>query len=214
MSDSITNPQLFVQNSINVLDPAIDIISAGGVTTSLILPGSGTLMGGEAMAVKLLRPGSFLPEDMTLNVGANDDPTSQDFDGKKWRWMKMACGENPKRYGGARGFMPASRMGSGWLFRKRFEQARTTLRAQDDWCETAERTAARFKDGAHLHVTQRYPDPLVDESLVALLRGDIRLNVHCYETHDIEVSIRIYHIFWFIHSSLNILDDDSQQTRI
>ncbi|KAJ3414543.1 hypothetical protein HDV05_006457 [Chytridiales sp. JEL 0842] len=205
MSDSIVNPQLFIKDAINVLDPAIEIISSGGVTTSLILPGSGTLMGGEAQPIKLLRPGSFSNEDMTLFRGANEDPVTganaapgtKGYDGKKWRYMKMACGENPKRYGQAKGFMPGSRMGSGWMFRKRFEQARTTLRAQEDWCESASKAKKAFKDDAYMHVHKRYPDTLVDESLVALLRGDIRLNVHCYETHDLQMMIRTKNEFGF-----------------
>ena len=34
-------------------DPAIPMIRSGGVTTSLVLPGSGNVMGGEAVYVKL-----------------------------------------------------------------------------------------------------------------------------------------------------------------
>ena len=34
-------------DSFNPDDPAIKIINSGGVTTSLVIPGSGNLMGGE-----------------------------------------------------------------------------------------------------------------------------------------------------------------------
>ncbi|KAI8851350.1 hypothetical protein BC829DRAFT_441528 [Chytridium lagenaria] len=185
---SQTNPQLRVQDGINILDDAIDIVASGGVTTSLILPGSGTLMGGEAVAIKLIKPTSYEVEDMTINRNVDES-----VDGKLWRWMKMACGENPKRQGGT----PTSRMGSGWLYRKRFEEARTTLRLQEDWCVAAKAADAKFGAAAHQYVTERFPDPLEQDSLVALLRGDVRVNIHCYETHDIEMMIRNKHEFGF-----------------
>ncbi|KAI8851355.1 hypothetical protein BC829DRAFT_387232, partial [Chytridium lagenaria] len=184
---SQTNPQNRIQDSISILDEAIDMIASGGVTTSLVLPGSGTLMGGEALAIKLLKPTSFEVEDMKVNRNAVEE-----LDGKLWRWMKMACGENQKHSG-----VPTSRMGSGWLFRKRFEQARSTLNAQDDWCLSAQAAKSSFGANAHKYVTQRFPDPAEQESLVALLRGDVRVNVHCYETHDIEMMVRNKHEFGF-----------------
>ncbi|KAJ3147656.1 hypothetical protein HK101_002214, partial [Irineochytrium annulatum] len=188
---SPANPQLRVQDGVSFLDPAFDIILSGGVTTSLILPGSGTLMGGEAVALKMLRPDSHLIDDMTLNRNMAADGA----DGKQWRWMKMACGENPKRVGQSLRYMPFSRLGSGWLYRKQFEQARELLRSQDAWCDAADR-AVKLSGGivsrAHSRVAASapFPERLVDESLVALLRGDVRLQVHCYETHDIEMMIR------------------------
>lgn len=77
-------------DAFNPSDNAIRIVSSGGVTTSLVLPGSGNLMGGEAYAFKL-RPVSTLSNEDML-VQANIDPETD----TKWRWMKMACGENPK----------------------------------------------------------------------------------------------------------------------
>ncbi|KAJ3261476.1 hypothetical protein HDU77_000850 [Chytriomyces hyalinus] len=193
MAGGPTNPQLRAQDGINPFDENIDRIASGGVTTSLILPGSGTLMGGEGVVIKLLKTSGNSPQDMTLNNGM--DPNGED--GKLWRWMKMACGENPKRYFASRGMMPGSRLGVGWKFRERFEKARNQLRAQEDWCETAQALKSQFKDKAHLHISQRYPDGLDDESLVALLRNDVRLQVHCYQTNDIEMMIRNSHEFDF-----------------
>ena len=78
--------------------------------------------------------------------------------------------------------MPESRLGEGWLFRQRFEQARTLLRDQEDWCHAAGIVNERYGGVlAHLYVDGRYPERLEHESLVALLRGNVRLNVHCYE---------------------------------
>lgn len=77
-------------DAFNPSDNAIRIVASGGVTTALVLPGSGNLMGGEAFAFKLRPKSTVSNEDML--VQANID-TEEDT---KWRWMKMACGENPK----------------------------------------------------------------------------------------------------------------------
>lgn len=74
----------------NPSDKAIRIVNSGGVTTALVLPGSGNLMGGEAFAFKLRPVDTLSGEDMLLQSGVDDTID------RKWRWMKMACGENPK----------------------------------------------------------------------------------------------------------------------
>jgi hypothetical protein len=73
-------------------------------------------------------------------------------------------------------------LGEGYLFRKAYTDARELLRAQDDWCDAAEHTNARLET--------RFPEDLDLEALVAILRGDVKLNAHCYETHDLEAFIR------------------------
>jgi hypothetical protein len=74
----------------NPSDKAIRIVNSGGVTTALVLPGSGNLMGGEAFAFKLRPVDTISGEDMLVQAGVDEDID------RKWRWMKMACGENPK----------------------------------------------------------------------------------------------------------------------
>ena len=93
--------------------------------------------------------------------------------------------------------MPASRMGEGWLFRKKFKQAQDMLHAQEDWCSTALFAVHHYPSHPHLHISKRYPVDLKLESLVALLRGEVRLQVHCYETHDIEMMLRLKNEFGF-----------------
>ena len=80
-------------DGIKPYDEATTIIRSGGVTSSLILPGSANIMGGEAYAVKnLLRSGRHEEEnvdEMLLEQGVPNP--------NRRRYMKMACGENPKR---------------------------------------------------------------------------------------------------------------------
>lgn len=173
-----TFPQLKSLDAFNPHDPAIKLILSGGVTTSLVLPGSGNLMGGEAFAFKHFTPMSNSAEDMLLNSNMKSKE-----DGAQWRWMKMACGENPKNVYGEKGQTPSSRMGSAWLFRERFEEARNEMIKQQDWCSASTALVAQEGEHAHEFVTERYPMAEKHESLIALLRGNVRLNIHCYETH-------------------------------
>ncbi|KAI9286692.1 hypothetical protein BC943DRAFT_290772 [Umbelopsis sp. AD052] len=178
-------PYVRALEAFNPSDPALGIVMSGGVTTSLALPGSGNLMGGEALAIKLRPVSSLSVEDMQVSAGADESEE------KIWRYMKMACGENPKNsYGYAEGTMPLTRMGEGYLFRKWFNNASKLKNQQDDWCEAAERLNA----SSHHHQTTRlstpFPEDLELESLVALLRGDTKLNIHCYEPHDLEAMVR------------------------
>lgn len=108
----------------------------------------------------------------------------------------MACGENPRSKSDAK-IMPESRMGEAWLFRQRFEVARELMFAQNDWCESAKGLADVYGSSAHMHAANRYPERLVDETLVALLRGQVILNVHCYETYDLEMLVKLMKEFKF-----------------
>ena len=75
---------------------------------------------------------------------------------------------------------PSTRLGMAYLLRKELTKAQTLKREQDDWCYNAERG----------RVNTVFPENIDLESLVALLRGEVLLNIHCYETYDIEALIR------------------------
>ncbi|KAF9364872.1 hypothetical protein BGX34_000099 [Mortierella sp. NVP85] len=180
---SPTVPFVRAIDAFNPSDVARKRVVSGGVTSSLVLPGSGDVMGGEAYAFKLRKVDTRSTEDMLIEAGVKN----------KWRYMKMACGENAKRNFGGRGKMPSTRLGEGWVFREMFSKATELKRAQDDWCDAADRLP-RF--GRH-RLDAPFPEDLRYESLVGILRGDVRLNIHCYETHDIEAMVRHSNEFKF-----------------
>ncbi|KAJ3320467.1 hypothetical protein HDV06_005290 [Boothiomyces sp. JEL0866] len=192
MSESSTRPYLRSLDGFSPYDTAIGIINSGGVTTSLVLPGSGTAMGGEAFAFKHRLFPSNRSEDMLLNAGMEDEN-----DGPKWRWMKMACGENPINNGRRKNQLPESRLGLGYLFRKRFDDAQQSLIAQDQWCYEAQTLYKANSKKAHTKIKTRFPVPIDDETMIALLRGKVRLNAHCYESYDLEAMIRLSHEYNF-----------------
>lgn len=135
--------------------------------------------------IKNRRVASHLVADMSIY--ANDTTST-----KRWRWMKMAFGENPKRSYGEHDQTPSTRMGTAWLMRDKLKHASDLKQAQDRWCRRVQRKASEgsicssnatcSQDiNAWLDEFGPFPTDLSLESLVALLRGDVKLNVHVYE---------------------------------
>ncbi|KAL1590809.1 hypothetical protein WHR41_00429 [Cladosporium halotolerans] len=182
---SDTTPYVRSLDAINPLDYQIEVIKSGGVTTSLILPGSGNNIGGEAFVIKhAVGKSDGRPELSAEDMLADPD--------RNWRYMKMACGENAKAVYGrvGRDFGPVSRMGEAWEFRHAFDQARDLVQAQDDWCAAADQVGAE--------AMQEYlPQDLKRESLAAVLRGQVHVNTHCYTVPDLEAFVRHTNEFKF-----------------
>jgi hypothetical protein len=76
-------------------DPGIRMALTGGVTTANIMPGSGNVIGGQTLYVKL-RPGPIT--NMMVQPGTPEGG------------LKMANGENPKRVYGSKNQPPGTRM--------------------------------------------------------------------------------------------------------
>ncbi|CAG8802509.1 7045_t:CDS:2, partial [Gigaspora rosea] len=101
-------PYVRAQDAINPSGSEIRIIASGGVTTSL-----------EGFVIKMRPVDTLSVDDMGIN--SNIDTEKE----RAWRWLKMACGENPKGHYGPRKEIPATRLGEAWLFRKYFSKAQT-----------------------------------------------------------------------------------------
>ncbi|KAI4869823.1 amidohydrolase [Hypoxylon rubiginosum] len=175
MGSNIT-PYVRSIDGINVFDHQIQVIKSGGVTTSLILPGSSNNIGGEAFVIKHA-VGKPDGRNETSIADLLADPEGN------WRYIKMACGENSKRtYGqpGERG--PTSRLGESWEFRHAFEQAAKVVQAQDDWCNLAESVGVE-------NMNTYLPQDLEWETLSAVLRGQVHVNTHCYTVPDLEAFV-------------------------
>ncbi|ROW07908.1 hypothetical protein VMCG_03447 [Cytospora schulzeri] len=173
---SDTTPYVRSIDGIQPGDHQIQVIKSGGVTTSLVLPGSGNNIGGEAYVIKH----AVGKPDGREEISAEDMLADPD---RNWRYMKMACGENAKRiYGkvGERG--PVSRLGESWEFRHAFEQAANVIREQDDWCNAADAIGVE-------NMSSYLPQDLKWESLGAALRGQVHINTHCYTIPDLEAMV-------------------------
>ena len=170
-------------DSIKGDDKATELIAAGGITSSLILPGSGNIMGGEGFMVKNVllsgKDGEEVVEELLLEHGVKKE--------ERRRYLKMACGENPSK------LYKHTRMGDAWIFRQHMERAKELVGKQDEWCLSAAAARERGDAGTISALVATVggakgglPEELELDSSVAMLREQININVHCYEPEDFE----------------------------
>ncbi|ROW14401.1 hypothetical protein VPNG_03959 [Cytospora leucostoma] len=174
-------------------DPATRLIASGGVTSSLVIPGSANIIGGEGAAVKnAWRPGEDgepVVEEMLLEHGVGA--------GQRRRYMKLACGENPKAAHGH------ARPGGAWALRSWLARARELVGRQEGWCEEAERVAATVGGDGDGDISRLladrggFPEDLELEGTAGVLRGRVAVHNHCYEPEDFEAMFRISDEFGF-----------------
>ena len=182
-------PFVRVIDSMKASDPASTIIASGGVTSSLIIPGSANIMGGEGTVVKnALKSGElgeYVVEELLLEHGIPIE--------ERHRYMKMACGENPSRLYGH------TRMGNAWVLREHLAKAKEVMTEQDEYCAAASRIASTSSTQKLRFVDQMgsFPTDLKLESTVGMLRGRVAMQNHCYLPEDFETMLRISHEFGF-----------------
>lgn len=160
--NEITGPntaEVWAEHSIWPQDAGFTRALAGGVTAMQILPGSANLFGGRSAIVK--------------NVASR---TVQDmkFPGAPYG-LKMACGENPKRVYGDRGG-PFTRMGNFSGYRKAWIAAKDYKKKWEDYWSAYDEWDP---DGDEDEPSAPTRD-LQMETLMGVLDGDIRVNMHCY----------------------------------
>jgi imidazolonepropionase-like amidohydrolase len=169
--NEMTDPntaQVWVEHSVWPQDPGFDTAREAGVTTLMILPGSGNLFGGRTVTLK--------------NVPAVT-VQGMKFPGAPYG-LKIACGENPKRVYGGRGRSPATRMGNVAGYRKAWIEAQDYARRWDKW----------EKDGRAGEPPKR---DLQLETLAGVLKGEIFVQNHCYRADEMANMIDISHEFGF-----------------
>ncbi len=108
MTDPVT-PHVWAQHAIWPQDPNFYRVLQAGNTASLVIPGSGNLIGGRGVVVHN-RPALSAREMKVAGAPAS---------------LKMACGENPKRvYGSEKKSFPMTRMGNVAGYREAFLRAK------------------------------------------------------------------------------------------
>ncbi|MCA9115069.1 MAG: amidohydrolase family protein [Planctomycetaceae bacterium] len=163
-------------DAINPFDPGIRMAHAGGVTTANIMPGSGNVIGGQTIYVKLR---GRTPEEMWLG-------TPDNLGG-----LKMANGENPKNAYRGKGGEPLTRMKVAALQRQEFLKARNY---QQKW-KKYHAKLAELKDGEE---APEQPDrDLALEPLVEVLEGRRMVHFHSHRADDILTVLRLKREFGF-----------------
>ncbi len=154
-------------------DPGVRMAVAGGVTTANIMPGSGNVIGGQTLYVKLR--GRTVEEmriaDMPVLGG-----------------LKMANGENPKNFNFERGKMPpATRMKLASMQREQFVKAREYQRK---WA-AYRKAVAEGKDATP-------PDTdLGLQALVEVLERKRTVHFHSHRADDLLTAVRLAEEFNF-----------------
>jgi imidazolonepropionase-like amidohydrolase len=180
-------------------DPAITRARAGGITSALILPGSANLVGGLGQAVIMA------PARDARQVAFPGAPPA----------IKMACGENPKRVYAEKGG-PATRMGEYAAFRALFQKAaeydakQAKYRRDRELWEKKRKRASELeakaakdgKSGRKAKLSgEAAPEPAprddMLESLAAVLRGEVMVQIHCYKASEIREMVAIADEFGF-----------------
>lgn len=170
MTDPIT-PHVRALDAVNPADPAVRDTLSGGVTTVWTGPGSGNVVGGTGIIVKL--HGKTIDEMLVEpKIGS----------------MKMALGENPKRVYGSQKKFPMTRMGNAAALREALVKAQNYMekfrRADDD--------AAKESKEKGTSVEPKYPErDLKMEMLSKVLRRELRARIHCHRADDILTAVRI-----------------------
>jgi len=152
-------PNVWAEHSVWPQDPGFSRALAGGVTTLQSLPGSGNLFGGRGVTLKNVYSTSY---------------QGMKFPGAP-HGLKMACGENPKRYYGGKGRLPSTRMGNMASYREQWISAQKYI---DDWA-AYDQKIADGKDDAKAPKRD-----LKLETLAAVLKGEVLVHMHCYRADE------------------------------
>jgi imidazolonepropionase-like amidohydrolase len=160
-----------VQSSLRALDAIWAV--AGGVTTANIMPGSGNVIGGQTLYVKL----------RGKNVEAMRIPDMKVLGG-----LKMANGENPKNFNFTRNKQPpGTRMKLAAMQREQFVKAQEY---QKKWA-TYRKAVAGGKE---------VPPPETDlglETLVEVLERKRTVHFHTHRADDLMTAVRLAEEFGF-----------------
>jgi imidazolonepropionase-like amidohydrolase len=154
-------------------DPGVKMAVAGGVTTANIMPGSGNVIGGQTLYVKLRGPSVEAMRIGNMKVLGG---------------LKMANGENPKNFNFTRNKMPPNtRMKLAAMQREQFIKARDY---QQKWAAYKKAVAAG----------KEAPPPETDiglDSLVEVLERRRTVHFHSHRADDLMTAVRLSEEFGF-----------------
>ncbi|KAF8630679.1 hypothetical protein AX15_002823 [Amanita polypyramis BW_CC] len=182
-------PWLRTIDALNTHDDAYPLSIAGGTTTTLVLPGSTDGIGGEGYVVKLRDTSEHSPTSMLLEPGSQVKTRTINDGYSGWRYIIHACGEDPHN------MYNTSRMDNMWALRYAYTQAKEVVRLQDEYCSKVP------MDG---DFTDDFPEDYDWELLMDVLRGKVKVHIHCNEAVDLDGVVRLSQEFHFpiavIHS--------------
>ncbi len=169
-------PGLRGVDAINPIDPAFYVARKYGITTVVTGPGSANIMGGTFSAIK------------TSDEDLEDRIVSEEVA------MKMALGENPKKFYGSKGKSPKTRMMNAALMRENLEKAKQYYDKYKSHIEDPSNEKPKYD--FHLHSLMRVYDGL-------------RVKIHAHQSDDIMTAIRVSEEFGIRYSIEHTTDGES-----
>ncbi|KAF7342244.1 Composite domain of metallo-dependent hydrolase [Mycena venus] len=177
-------------DGLNTHDDAFRLAVAGGVTTAQILPGSANNIGGQSFLIKPRPTAERSTSAMLLEPPAHPRPQ------RLRRPSAVAAYE--VRMPAAK-TLPTRTRRTAWTVRGP-SAARTTPLAR----YVIPRTSSVLVQGAGLwDGKEAFPESLEWEALVDVLRGRVKLSVHCYEAVDLDQLMRLSNEFKFPVASIH-----------
>ena len=167
-SSAPIQPEVRVSDSLNLRSATVMKARAGGITTVNVMPGSGHLLSGQTMYLKLR-------EGQTLDALAMGRLPNGSYLGG----MKMANGTNPRRTTGP---FPGTRAKSAALVREQFVKAQEYQRKLKEAGDDPKKRPAR---------------DLAMEALVEVLEGRRVVHHHTHRHDDILTVLRLSQEFGF-----------------
>jgi len=161
------NPETRAMDAVNPTSDGFKKALAGGITTINIMPGSGHLMSGQTIYVKM-RSGKTIDDLLVTNEKG------------LYGGLKMANGTNPMRT--AAGPFPGTRAKSASMVRELFLKAR----------EYQKKIEKAGKDSSKMPERDLRMEPLVE-----VLRGQRVVHFHTHKSNDIMTAIRLSKEFGF-----------------
>jgi imidazolonepropionase-like amidohydrolase len=188
---------VWAEHSVWPQDPGFETALEGGITTMQILPGSANLIGGRSVVVKNVQGATY---------------QSMKFPGAPYG-LKMACGENPKRVYGEKHQAPSTRMGNVAGYRQAYADAQDYQLQWDKYnrelaefnkkkAERADGSAKKSKDkdaAPDKELTPPSPPKrdLKLETLAEVMKGNIRVHMHCYRSDEMATMLDVADEFGF-----------------
>jgi imidazolonepropionase-like amidohydrolase len=193
--NEMTSPvtaNVWAEHSIWPQDPGLQTALEGGVTTLQILPGSANLIGGRSVVIKNVRAVAY--QEMKFPDAAYG--------------LKMACGENPKAVYGEKGQSPSTRMANVAGYRQAFLDAQDYQQQLDKYtrelAEYEKKQSEPRKSKKSAKAEEKDAEPptppkrdLKQETLVGVLKGEIRVHIHCYRADEMVTMLDLAQEFGF-----------------
>ncbi|GGP13213.1 amidohydrolase [Oceanobacillus neutriphilus] len=164
-SDPVT-PEVRAIDGINPREEGLKTARKSGITTVQVMPGSANVIGGE---MSVLKTTGHIVDEMIIRQTSG---------------MKAATGENPKRFHGSKGKMPATRMGVAAVLRKKLLEAKAYTEEENPKCDLGlEQLAKVINKEIPLRVHAHRADDIIT---VLRLKREFDIDVtieHCTEGH-------------------------------